>query len=94
MWAVVLCVYTCTVPLTRKVTKLARRSRVSRERLARDCLNVIAREGSRALESLVLLLARHYNSRAVPRERSSFAREELSRYAVCVNWYIIKCVTV
>ena len=41
---------TCTVPLTRKVTNLARRSRDTRETLA--CQNaLLAREHSRALES-------------------------------------------
>ena len=76
-----------TVPLTRKVTKLARRSRDTRERLARDCLNVIAREGSRALESLISVLARQYNSRVVPRGLSSFAREGAISICMPVSYY-------
>ena len=76
-----------TVPLTRKVTKLARRSRDTRERLAGDCLNVIAREGSRALESLISVLARQYNSRVVPRELSSFAREGAISICMPVSYY-------
>ena len=76
-----------TVPLTRKVTKLARRSRDTRELLAGDCLNVIAREGSRALESLISVLARQYNSRVVPRELSSFAREGAISICMPVSYY-------
>ena len=68
---------------------LARQTRASREGLP---YNAIAREGYRALESLISLLARQYNSRVVPRELSSFARECMSYLDMpCaeINWNVL-----
>ena len=78
-------------PLTRQVTK---RSRDTRELASREGLpyNAIAREGYRALESLISLLTRQYNSRVVPRELSSFARECMSYLDMpCaeINWNVL-----